>query len=139
MEPNAITQERNAITQEPTVTPQQLPTAIAPKLVSKPVPNTVTKDPNRVAAGKRTAELMRQRKTEMPKRENNLHWTTQINEPWLTYALGGAVIVGVILCIKKCDNKTIQQQPTVQVVPQTAQPNVLNSQQPIQKNLFHME
>ena len=65
---------------------------------------TFTMNPNRMAVGKATVELMkilRQQKTEVPILEHNLDWTSKINESWLTYVFGGICIIGVILFIKK--------------------------------------
>ena len=77
-----------------------------PKITQKKVSQlkTITMNPNRMAVGKGTVELMkilRQQKTEGPKREHNLDWTSNINESWLKYVLCGIGIIGVILFIKK--------------------------------------
>jgi hypothetical protein len=119
---------------EPTVTPivnVSKPTVITESLVSKVSPKTVTKNPQRVAAGLKTAQLMRQRKAERETQNVKVTGTAKLNEPWITYALGGAVIVGVILFANKYVNKkTIENVPVPRV-------NVV--QQTNQSNLFHME
>ena len=132
--PSETAQETEVLVSEPTVTPivnVSKPTVITESLVSKVSPKTVTKNPQRVAAGLKTAQLMRQRKAERETQNVKVTGTAKLNEPWITYALGGAVIVGVILFANKYVNKkTIENVPVPRV-------NVV--QQTTQSNLFHME
>ena len=92
-------------------------------MVSKHVPLTVTKNPARVIAGQRTAELMRQRKVE----RDSQNITSDVKDPWLWYVAGGLGIVGLFLYYKKKDNK---KQPEV------INPKVETVQQ---SNIFHMD
>ena len=108
--PRAITQEPRAVTQEPIViTPQPTVNTQEPTVI-KEQPLTITKNPARVVAGMRTAELMRKRRLEAKHQEEVISKpkTLKLSDPWLTYALGGISIVGIIVFITKhFNNKTV--------------------------------
>ena len=117
-QPTAITQEPTAITKEPTaITPPLVSKQILP--VSKTQPQTITKNPARVAAGQRTAEMMKQRKATVLERNAQNNTNSTLTEPWLSYALGGMVIVAVVLYF----NKKNVPVPKVEIVQQSKQSN----------------
>ena len=100
--------------------------------MSKSSPKTVTKNPNRVAAGQKTAELMRQRKAEREAQNVGISKpTSQLKEPWIRYAVGGTIIAAVILY--KYLNKS---RNTLEHFPE---PKIEVVQQNKQSNLFQME
>ena len=143
MDQSVMNQEPTITTQQPTakdeqlltvptaisVEPKEQPIAITEKLRSKSIPVTVTKNPARVIAGKRTAELMRQRKAEMSDLKIS-DVSSRLSEPWLSYVLGGALIVGALLFINKNMKTTTTTQnksePNIQVVQQTKSINAFN-------------
>ena len=73
--------------------------------VTKKQPLTISKNPSRVAAGKRTAELMRQRKAE----QKQVEPIKRLDEPWLNYALGGMAIVGVAVFFNRYFNNKVEE------------------------------
>ena len=114
MDQSAMNQEPIITTQQPiankeqlltvpttiSVEPNEQPIAITAKLRSKSIPVTVTKNPARVMAGKRTAELMIQRKAE----RNDLNIgdvSSRLSETWPTYVIGGTLILGALYFINK--------------------------------------
>ena len=140
-EPMAIPTE---ITERPTPIPEQ-PTAIAvqptttevtkgQQVVSTKQPSTVSKNPARVAAGKKTAELMRQRRAEANSRQSEPART--LNEPWLTYALGGMAIVGLVVFANRYFNNNSSNTNNNHNVIQTNKIPELHKQEP---KLFEME
>ena len=131
------------ITERPTPIPEQ-PTTIAvqptatevtkgQQVVTKTQPSTISKNPARVAAGKKTAQLMRQRRAEANVRQSEP--AHNLNEPWLTYAFGGMAIVGLVVFANRYFNNSSNTTTNNNAI-QTNKIPELHKQEP---KLFQME